>query len=267
MPTQQALLSHAQLSNDGTPHAGCDTDAPNGGESAGCGLSALRLVPVPDTGPPFDGDLSAGAIATAAAWPFGWGVANVDQDTEAAGAGPGIGTADHGTRMTGPGLATASPGAGMADAGMADAGAANGGAGAAGSRAEDDWSRQFALLLTEALAGARPLRQILPWTTDRARSHLDKLIPLFSGGQRPRVRRVVTSRPTRDAIEMTVVVGVGTRTRALAVRLERAWQPQQTTRPAGAARSQLPGLTGQAARLGRTGRTAPQWLCTAIEAA
>ena len=228
MPTQQALLSHAQLSNDGTPHA--ESDA--GAESAGCSLPALRLVPVPDTGPPFDGDLSADAVAAAVTRPSGWGWPSVHQDTEAPGAEPGTGTADPGPPSRG--------------------------AGPIGSRAEDDWSRQFALLLTEALAGARPLRQILPWTTERARCHLDKLMPLFSGGQRPRVQRVVTSRPTRDAIEMTVVVGVGTRTRALAVRLERAWQPQPTARPTGVARPQLPG---------KTGRAAPQWRCTDIEAA
>jgi hypothetical protein len=239
MPTQQALLSHAQLSNDGTSHAESDADAA-GAESAGCGLPALRLVSVPDTGPPFDGDLSADAIAAVVAWPSGWGWPNVNQDTVASGAEPGTGTAGPGTRMAGRGPTTAA------------------GPGPAGSRADDDWSRQFALLLTEALAGARPLRQILPWTTDRARGHLDKLMPLFSGGQRPRVQRVVTSRPTRDAIEMTVVVGVGTRTRALAVRLERAWPPQQATRLTGVARSQLPG---------KTGRAAPRWLCTDIEAA
>ena len=104
-------------------------------------------------------------------------------------------------------------------------------------------------MLTEALAGARPLRQLFPLMTDRARAHLDTLMPLFGGGQRPRVQRVLMNRPTRDAIEMTVVVGVGTRTRALAVRLEWATPPQRATRPQ---------PTGQAPR---------RWLCTAVEAA
>ena len=256
MPTQQALLSHAQLSNYGTPHAESGADAATGGEPAGCGLSALRLVPVPDTAPPFDGDLPAGAIAAAGAWPSGWGWPRVNPETGASGAEPGTGPADPGARMAGHGPAMA-----------AGPGPVNREAGPVGSRAEDDWSRQFALLLTEALAGARPLRQIAPWTTDRARSRLNKLMPLFSGGQRPRVQRIVTSRPTRDAIEMTVVVGVGTRTRALAIRLERAWEPQQATRPTGVTRSPLPGPAGQAARLGKTGRAAPRWLCTDIEAA
>jgi hypothetical protein len=119
----------------------------------------------------------------------------------------------------------------------------------AADAAEDGWPRRFALMLTEALAGARPLRQLFPLMTDRARAHLDTLTPLFGGGQRPRVQRVLVNRPTPDAIEMTVVVGVGTRTRALAVRLEWAAPPRRATRPQ---------LTGQAPR---------QWLCTALEAA
>ena len=74
-------------------------------------------------------------------------------------------------------------------------------------------------------------------------------MPLFGGGQRPRVQRVLMNRPTRDAIEMTVVVGVGTRTRALAVRLECGTLPQRATRPQ------------------RTGQAPQRWLCTAVEAA
>ena len=216
MPTQQASLSHPDLTNDAAPFAEFRAaTATGGGKSAGCDLSALRLVAVPDTGPPFDGDPPTGAPAPAtAASPW---AAEIPGETRTGVAGDRPDDGAHG----------------------ADRG------GAAG----DDWSRQFALLLTEALAGARPIRQILPWTTDRARTHLDKLVPLFSGGQRPRVQRVITSLPTKDAIEMTVVVGVGTRTRALAVRLERAFHPQR-----GMPRT-------------RTGGTPPQWLCTAIEAA
>ena len=57
------------------------------------------------------------------------------------------------------------------------------------------------------------------------------------------VRRVLTSAPRRDVVEMTVIIGVGPRTRAIAVRLERA-------RPSPA----------------RPGRGRP-WICTVIEAA
>ena len=202
-------------------------------------LSALRLVPVPDTGPPFDGDPSTGTPTAAPPWPSARaGATSVRALRTRRRLGSGAAAipraAARGTRRA------RGSGGGQIDGGARpDRGGATG----------DDWSRQFALLLTEALAGARPIRQILPWTTDRARTHLDKLMPLFSGGQRPRVQRVITSRPTKDAIEMTVVVGVGTRTRALAVRLERVFHPQR-----GMPRT-------------RTGGTPPQWLCTAIEAA
>jgi hypothetical protein len=233
MPTEQALLSHADVTNDAAPFTESRSGkAPSGGRAAGRGLAALRLVPVPDTDPPFDGDPPAGAPAAAAHWPSGTGWGDLGPTT------PGHAEAPAGARA-----ATAVP---------------------AGSQAGEDWSRQFALLLTEALAGARPLRQILPWTTDRARAHLDKLMPLFSGGQRPRVQRVITSRPTRDAIEMTVVVGLGTRTRALAVRLERVFHPQGGVARGGGARSRLPGLAVPRAQ---AEQTPPQWVCTAIEAA
>jgi hypothetical protein len=210
MPTQQALLSHAEFTVEAAPCSG------NVGRSepAERGLSALRLVPVPETGPPFDDDLPAGTPA--AAWPSGvdWG-------------GLGQGAPAHQAVAR----AAVTPGARSADT------------------AEDGWPRRFALMLTEALAGARPLRQLFPLMTDRARAHLDTLMPLFGGGQRPRVQRVLMNRPTRDAIEMTVVVGVGTRTRALAVRLEWATPPQRATRPQ------------------RTGQAPQRWLCTAVEAA
>jgi Family of unknown function (DUF6459) len=211
MPTQQALLSHAEFTTEVAP---C-SDSVGRSESAGRGLSALRLVPVPDTGPPFDGDLPAGAT-TMVDWPS-------DTDWDGLGQGAPAHRAVARTALT--------PGSQAADT------------------AEDGWPERFALVLTEALAGARPLRQLFPLMTDRARAHLDTLMPLFGGGQRPRVQRVLMNRPTRDAIEMTVVVGIGARTRALAVRLERATAPQRATRPQ---------LTGQAPR---------RWLCTAVEAA
>jgi hypothetical protein len=259
MPTQQVLLSHADVTNDAAPFTESRSGkAPGGGESAGRGLPALRLVPVPDTDPPFDGDPPTGAPAPGALWASGRGWGQLAQTAR--------GHADGwvgGGGMLGSPRADAEAPAGTRAATAVPAGPQAGAEAPAGA-AGDDWSRQFALLLTEALAGARPLRQILPWTTDRARAHLDKLMPLFSGGQRPRVRRVITSRPTRDAIEMTVVVGVGTRTRALAVRLERVLHPQGGVTHSGGTRSRL---RGPAVPPARAERTPPQWLCTAIEAA
>ena len=114
--------------------------------------------------------------------------------------------------------------------------------GVPGSRAPSPgWPSQFAQVLAETLAGSRPPRQLVPWTTERARDRIRRLGPQLSAGQQPRVRRVVTFHPTADVMEMTVVVGFGKRVHALAVRLERA-------------------DCGQAARPGR-------WLCTTVEAA
>jgi Family of unknown function (DUF6459) len=108
------------------------------------------------------------------------------------------------------------------------------------------WPSRFAQVLAETLAGSRPPRQLAPWTTERARERIRRLGPQLSAGQQPRVRRVVTFRPTADAMEMAVVVGFGQRVHALAVRLERA------------------GGTPAAA-----GRAAPgdRWLCVVVEAA
>lgn len=80
--------------------------------------------------------------------------------------------------------------------------------------------RQFAAFLIEGLAGVRPVRQLMPWMSKRGGAHLQRLMPLFKCQQQPKVLRVLTSRPTPDVIEMTMVVVTGPRTRALAVRLE-----------------------------------------------
>jgi Family of unknown function (DUF6459) len=115
-----------------------------------------------------------------------------------------------------------------------------------GQAAPAEWPSQFAQVLAETLAGSRPQGQIVPWTTDQARKRIRQLGPMLAGGVQPRVRRVVTSRPTSGVVEMTVIVGFGSSVRALAVRLERDG-------PRGA----TPGRAGRAAR----------WVCTAIEAA
>jgi hypothetical protein len=107
------------------------------------------------------------------------------------------------------------------------------------------WPSRFAQVLAETLAGSRPPGQMVPWTTEMARRHIQRLGPQLASAQRPRVRRVVTSHPASDVMEMTVVVGFGVRVRALAVRLERASPPAR----AGARYPE------------------PRWLCTAVEAA
>ena len=119
----------------------------------------------------------------------------------------------------------------------------------------DAWPRQFAVLLAEALTGARPVRQILPWLSPRGTVHLRRLLPLFGGGQGARVQRIMTTQPSPDVIEMTLIVAVGPRTRALAVRLTRA---EPTPRPQWRGK-----LT---ARVAESRSATARWLCTDIEA-
>jgi hypothetical protein len=120
------------------------------------------------------------------------------------------------------------------------ASASPGGAGATAA-----WPRQFAQVMVEILAGVRPQRQIIPWTTDRVRAQIRHLGPVLAADRRPRIQRIVTSRPIAGVVEMTVVVSFGPRSRALAMRLEHV-----------AARAAAPGLTAKPAR----------WLCTELEA-
>jgi Family of unknown function (DUF6459) len=182
--------------------------------------AAVRLCLIPDSAPPYDAEVAA----------------------------------------AGRDLATGPPERGPADQGPAERGPADQGP-AGESRAEPappgargvlvaagppGWPGQFAQVLAETLAGSRPPRQLVPWTTERARDRIQRLGPQLSGGQQPRIRRVVTCHPTADTLEMTVVVGFGNRVHALAVRLERA-----DSRPAAGGRA------------GRPGR----WLCTTVEAA
>jgi len=238
MSAPQSLLALDPPAQDGYPGSGLEYGELSGGAPAADDLPALRLVRVPDWGAPFDGDPAAPDSAAPAAGQFGYGW-------------------DHGDAGAGqdPRGAIA---AWVTAAGDSQPEAAADGvprpAGTEQLEASSQWAHQFARLLAEALAGARPVRQILPWTSERARGHLGRLAPLFEGGQRPRVLRVITTRPTREVIEMTVVVGVGTRTRALAVRLEQA-ALHRLARPA-----------EYATRAGASLAGAHRWVCTDIEA-
>lgn len=112
-------------------------------------------------------------------------------------------------------------------------------AGPVSGRPQDDaWAGPFARLLTETLAGIRPMRQIAPWLTARAKVHLHRAVPVLRCGQRPRVLRVLVNWPHPSVAELSVIVGLGPRTKALAVRMEK-----------------LPAKPGQP----------PRWLCTDIE--
>ncbi len=100
-------------------------------------------------------------------------------------------------------------------------------------------------MIVEVLAGVRPDRQLVPLATDRVRARVGNLAPLLASGRRPRIARIVRSRPADRVVEMTVVVNFGARSRALAMRFEHA-----------AARPATPGWPARPAR----------WLCTALEA-
>lgn len=194
--------------------------------------AAVRLCLVPDSAPPYDDELPAGEPPGS-----GWGAVGparpVGEGPLAGGAGPVNGghPADEVPRGSRP-MAGTTP---MPATGRP----------AAGGRSAPGWPSRFAQVLAETLAGSRPPRQIQPWTTQQAREHIRRLGPRMASAQRPRVRRVVTYRPASDVMEMAVVVGFGSRVRALAVRLERpaVSPPPSVAEPAG------------------------RWVCTAVEAA
>jgi Family of unknown function (DUF6459) len=106
------------------------------------------------------------------------------------------------------------------------------------------WPGQFTQVLVEVLAGYRSPKQIVPLTTERVRAQVEMLSYAIAAGQRPRIRRVMTSQPAAGVVEMTMVVSFGSRSRALAMRFEHI-----TARPA------VPGRPARPAR----------WLCTEIE--
>ena len=197
-------------------------------------LSAVRLLKVPESAPPFDGET-----------PTDSHLAETNSPRESAPRG----SAPRGSAPDGvtPGGATPQ---GRTPRGATPTAVANGGRRAVAddvaanpdpgdNAGPGDWPSQFARLLAEVLAGSRPLRQVFPWTTERARIRIRRLTPGFCAGQRPRVLRVLASQPANGIVEMSVILGLGARTKALAVRLENV---VISDRPA-------------------------RWLCTDIEAA
>lgn len=227
-------------------------------------LTALRLAAVPDSSPPYDDQIRTGpspwlaeysplsAAPHAEAPPHAneslhtGGPPHAEAPPHANGSLNAGGSPDEGTPLpaegTPGGTAPPGPDGKRRTAGPAERRPGNGGGGAE----PGEWPSQFAQVLAETLAGSRPASQIVPWTTERARAHIRRLGPLLAVEQRPRVQRVITSRPAEDVVEVAAIIGFGPRTRALAARLE-------LTRPRAA-------VPGRPAREGR-------WLCTAIESA
>jgi hypothetical protein len=201
--------------------------------------AAVRLCLVPDSAPPYDDEIPAGEPPG-----LGWGTMGPASPTAvpttpttrspATGGPPEAGRPGAAGPGTG-GLGAAGPGTGGPETGRPGD----------GDRSAPGWQSRFAQVLAETLAGSRPPRQIQPWTTQQAREHIQRLGPRMASAQRPRVRRVVTYRPASDVMEMAVVVGFGSRVRALAVRLERS----AVSPPAS------------------LGEPAGRWVCTAVEAA
>jgi hypothetical protein len=182
------------------------------------------LVPVPDTAPPYDCDIHGTTCQTPE--PAGGGPVAADAAVPVVGAAGVVGTA----------------------AGVAGVAAGVAGVAAApslvSSCAGPAWPTQFAQAIVETLAGTRPIRQIIPWATERAQAHIRGLCPTFRTDNRPRIQRVLSSSPSATVVEATVIASFGPRTRALAMRFEHipARQP----------------ALGVAARPAR-------WLCTDIE--
>ena len=201
--------------------------------------AAVRLCLVPDSAPPYDDEVpasTAAMAATATTRSPAPGMPGTD--------GPGMGRPG----PDGPGPGGLGPG-GPGPGGLGPDGPGTGGPGTGrrvgGEGPAPDWQSRFAQVLAETLAGSRPPRQIQPWTTQQAREHIQRLGPRMASVRRPRVRRVITYRPASDVMEMAVVVGFGSRVKALAVRLERS-------------------AVNPPASVGEPGG---RWVCTAVEAA
>ena len=202
----------------------------------------LRQVAVPDGWPPYDCETHG--IACPAA----------EQDASQQPTPPGAG----GSGSGGSGARGSSAGAGArgTDAGAGARGTVADGTPATASGESRPggydrvagpsaaWCGQFAQVLVEVLGGYRPAKQLARATTERVREHVNLLSCAVAGGERPRIRRVMTSRPAAGVVEMTMVASFGSRPRALAIRFEHV-----------PARPPTPGRPARPAR----------WLCTEIE--
>lgn len=85
------------------------------------------------------------------------------------------------------------------------------------------WSARLAQAIVETLHGHRPVQQLLRWTDDTVYSSIAQRLssrPRPQLGARPMIRTVRVCSPTDGVAEASVVVEVGRRFRALALRLE-----------------------------------------------
>jgi hypothetical protein len=189
-------------------------------------LSSLRLVKVPPTAPPYDCQVHG------ARCPAGADVVPGVEETPAVSVLP---------------VAPVLPTVPVLAAAVSSTGEVSRRSARPAARPDPVAARpsQLAVVIVEVLAGVRPDRQLVCMATDRVRARVGNLAPLLAAGRRPRIARIVMSRPADRIVEMTVVVNFGARSRALAMRFEHA-----------AARPAAPGWSARPAR----------WLCTALEA-
>jgi len=225
------------------------TPAGSAGLAAPAGSAAwfgLRLVKVPAGWPPYDCETHG------AACPAARSAAAAAAAAAAAGSAPAADSIATGRPIGTPSsVATAARPAAGQDPDRS-AGTAPGDAVARADvavRAEPadrgaEWPVRLAQVIVEVLAGSRSRRQLVPCTTERVREQVNRLGQALSSDQRPRIRRIMTSRPAAHVVEMTVVVSFGPRSRALAMRFEHM-----------PARQPGPGRPARPAR----------WLCTEIE--
>ena len=84
------------------------------------------------------------------------------------------------------------------------------------------WSARLAQGIAEALAGHRPVQQLVRWTDESVYEMLTHRLTgrVPPAGPRPRVRSIRISRPRDGVVEATAVVDTAGRCRALALRLE-----------------------------------------------
>jgi Family of unknown function (DUF6459) len=196
------------------------------------GLTNLRLVKVPDAAPPYDCQIHGAQCPGS-----GFDVAPGEVASAGPGDAPGLAVA---AAVTDPVTAVVADPVVVGDPVAVSDPVATVVADPATAR-----PRQLALVIVEVLAGVRPDRQLVPLATDRVRARVRGLAPLLASDRRPRIQRMVTSRPAGRVVELTVVADFGPRSRALAMRFEHV-----------AARPAAPGWPARPAR----------WLCTVIEA-
>ena len=85
------------------------------------------------------------------------------------------------------------------------------------------WAARLAQAIIETLHGHRPVQQLLRWTDDAVYSSIAERLssrPRQRLGVRPMIRTIRVCNPTDGIAEASVVVEVGRRCRALAMRLE-----------------------------------------------